>query len=150
MYLVGCFQGSTEALRSVQQPTHFTDFVISHAQLTVFGTFVVWAIAGLVYVFPRLYGTELWSFKLGNWSFWLITFGISVMGLTLTAQGLQQGFMWMAGIEWLDSINTIKAYWLVRTLSGISMDIGMTLLVYNLLRTALAAPRLVLTRPTPA
>ena len=28
MYLVGCFQGSTEALRSIQQPTHFTDFVI--------------------------------------------------------------------------------------------------------------------------
>ncbi len=50
MYLVGCFQGSTEALRQVQQPTHFTDFVISHSHLTVFGTFVVWAMGG-----PRLY-----------------------------------------------------------------------------------------------
>jgi cytochrome c oxidase cbb3-type subunit 1 len=29
MYLAGCFQGSTEALRSIQQPTHFSDFVIS-------------------------------------------------------------------------------------------------------------------------
>ena len=46
MYLFGCFQGSTEALRSIQQPTHFTDFVISHSHLTVFGTFVVWAIGG--------------------------------------------------------------------------------------------------------
>ena len=45
MYLVGCFQGSTEALRSIQQPTHFSDFVISHSHLTMFGTFVVWAIA---------------------------------------------------------------------------------------------------------
>jgi cytochrome c oxidase cbb3-type subunit I len=66
MYLVGCFQGSTEALRSIQQPTHFTDFVISHSHLTVFGTFVVWAIGGLVYVWPRVCGRELWSFKLGN------------------------------------------------------------------------------------
>lgn len=139
MYLVGCFQGSTEALRSIQQPTHFTDFVISHSHLTVFGTFVVWAIAGLIYVFPRLYNTELWSFKLGNWSFWLITFGITLMGLTLTAQGLQQGFMWMNQTEWLDSINSIKAYWMVRTFSGISMDLGMTLLVINLMRTVLAA-----------
>ena len=49
----GCFQGSTEALRSIQQPTHFTDFVISHSHLTVFGTFVVWAMGGLVYVWPR-------------------------------------------------------------------------------------------------
>src|SRR4030095_8092345 len=31
MYLVGCFQGSISALRSVQQPTHFTDFVIAHS-----------------------------------------------------------------------------------------------------------------------
>jgi cytochrome c oxidase cbb3-type subunit 1 len=150
MYLVGCFQGSTEALRSVQQPTHFTDFVISHSHLTVFGTFVVWAIAGLVYVFPRLYDTKLWSFKLGNWSFWLITFGISLMGLTLTAQGLQQGFMWMAGTEWLDSINPIRAYWLVRTISGISMDVGMTLLVYNMMRTVRAVGAVPLARPVTA
>src|SRR4029453_2769895 len=54
LYLVGCFQGSMEALRALQQPTHFTDFVISHSHLTVFGTFVVWAIAGTMYVGPRL------------------------------------------------------------------------------------------------
>src|SRR3546814_9859165 len=96
MYLAGCFQGSTEALRSIQQPTHFTDFVISHSHLTVFGTFVVWALGGLVYTWPKLCRRELWSFKLGNWSFWLITVGISTMGLVLTAGGLQQGFMWMA------------------------------------------------------
>ena len=61
MYLFGCFQGSTEALRSIQQPTHFTDFVISHSHLTVFGTFVVWAMGGLIYVWPRMCGRELWS-----------------------------------------------------------------------------------------
>ena len=54
MYLAGCFQGSLEALRSIQQPTHFSDFVISHSHLTVFGTFVVWAMGGLVYTWPRL------------------------------------------------------------------------------------------------
>jgi cytochrome c oxidase cbb3-type subunit 1 len=142
MYLIGCFQGSTEALRAVQQPTHFTDFVISHSHLTVFGTFVVWAIGGLIYTWPKIHGRELWSFKLGNWSFWLITVGISLMGLGLTAQGLQQGFAWMSAVEWLDTVNPMKPYWLVRTMSGISMDLGMTLLVYNLARTALEpAPR---------
>ena len=137
MYLAGCFQGSTEALRGIQQPTHFTDFVISHSHLTIFGTFVVWAIGGLVYVWPRLFSRPLWSFKLGNWSFWLITSGITLMGLDLTALGLQQGFMWMAGVEWLDSIVTVRPFWLVRTLAGILMDTGMSLLVYNLMRTAL-------------
>jgi cytochrome c oxidase cbb3-type subunit 1 len=141
MYLAGCFQGSTEALRSIQQPTHFTDFVISHSHLTVFGTFVVWAIGGLVYTWPRVWGrTELWSFRMGNWSFWLITAGISTMGLVLTAGGLQQGFQWMAGTEWLETVLAMRPYWFVRTLAGVSMDIGMSLLVINLMMTALAKP----------
>jgi cytochrome c oxidase cbb3-type subunit 1 len=140
MYLIGCFQGSTEALRSIQQPTHFSDFVISHSHLTVFGTFVVWAIGGMVYVLPRLAGRPLWSPLLGNWSFWLITCGISLMGLDLTMAGLQQGHSLMDGVEWLDALVAIRPYWLVRTVAGISMDIGMSLLVYNLMRTVLSAP----------
>ncbi len=140
MYLFGCFQGSVEALRSIQQPTHFSDFVISHSHLTVFGTFVMWAMGGLVYLWPRVWGRELWSWKLGNWSFWLITAGISTMGLVLTAAGLQQGFAWMAGTDWISTVVSMKPYWFVRTLSGISMDIGMSLLVINLMMTALARP----------
>jgi cytochrome c oxidase cbb3-type subunit 1 len=53
-YWFGCFQGSTEALRGMQQLTHFTDFVISHSHLTIFGTFVVWTMAGVYYVWPLL------------------------------------------------------------------------------------------------
>jgi cytochrome c oxidase cbb3-type subunit 1 len=34
----------------------------------------------------------------------------------------------------------MKGYWLVRTLSGVSMDTGMSLLVINLMMTALARP----------
>jgi cytochrome c oxidase cbb3-type subunit 1 len=140
MYLVGCFQGSVEALRSIQEPTHFTDFVIAHSHLTVFGTFVVWAIGGTVYVWPRLSGRELWSPTLGNWSFWLITIGISTMGLGLTAQGLQQGYMLMARAEWMDTVVTMKPFWFVRTFSGISMDAGISLLVYNFMKTAMSSP----------
>ena len=141
MYLVGCFQGSTEALRSIQEPTHFSDFVISHSHLTVFGTFVVWAIGGIVYVVPKLVGKPLWSFAMGNWSFWLITCGITLMGLDLTLAGLQQGFMLMAGAEWVDSLVSIRPYWLVRTVAGALMDIGMSLLVYNLMRTVISPAR---------
>jgi cytochrome c oxidase cbb3-type subunit 1 len=142
MYLVGCFQGSTEALRSIQEPTHFSDFVISHSHLTVFGTFVVWAIGGIVHVVPKLVGRPLWSFTMGNWSFWLITSGITLMGLDLTLAGLQQGFMLMAGAEWVDTLVSIRPYWLVRTIAGTLMDIGMSLLVFNLMRTVISPARL--------
>jgi cytochrome c oxidase cbb3-type subunit 1 len=62
------------------------------------------------------------------------------MGLVLTAGGLQQGFQWMNGNEWLDTVRWMQPYWLVRTLSGITMDIGISLLVINLAMTALARP----------
>lgn len=136
MYLLGCFQGSVEALRSIQQPTHFTDFVIAHSHLTIFGTFVLWAIGGAVYVWPRLCGRELWSPALATWSFWLITVGIAAMVLVLSAQGLQQGFMLMAGAEWIDTLATMRPFWLARTLAGLAMDAGVTLLVLNLAKTA--------------
>jgi cytochrome c oxidase cbb3-type subunit 1 len=104
---------------------------------------------GLVYTWPKLFGRELWSFRMGNWSFWLITAGISTMGLVLTAGGLQQGYMWMDGSEWLNSVLPMSPYWFVRTLAGLSMDTGMSLLVFNLMMTALREPRVEAARAVP-
>jgi cytochrome c oxidase cbb3-type subunit 1 len=140
MYLIGCFQGSISALRAVQQPTHFTDFVIAHSHLTIFGTFIMWAVGGAVYVWPRLaHDQPLWSFRVGNWGFWLMTGGISAMGLLLVVQGLHQGFMLMGGAEWMRSVNVMRPYWWVRTFTGIAMDIGISLVVYTLMKTSLRA-----------
>jgi cytochrome c oxidase cbb3-type subunit I len=58
------------------------------------------------------------------------------MGLVLSAAGLQQGFQWMNGAEWVDTVVQMRAYWLIRTVAGISMDIGMSLLIINLMITA--------------
>jgi cytochrome c oxidase cbb3-type subunit 1 len=140
MYLAGCFQGSIEALRSIQEPTHFTDFVVAHSHLTIFGTFILWAVAGVLYVWPRLAGAPLASFRLANWGFWLITLGIGSMALVLSAQGLQQGFMLMAGAEFLDTVVAIKPYWWLRTFTGLSMDVGMSFVVLALMRTSLRRP----------
>ena len=137
LYLIGCFQGSIEALRTVQQPTHFTDFVIAHSHITIFGTFVVWAIAGTVYVWPRLHGAPLWSRAIGAWSFWLTILGISAMFVILTVQGLVQGLSLMGGTEWHDSVRAIRPFWQLRTLTGIAMDVGLSLLVINLMKTSL-------------
>jgi cytochrome c oxidase cbb3-type subunit 1 len=35
----------------------------------------------------------------------------------------------------------MKPFWFVRTLSGVSMDIGISLLIYNFMRTAMAPGR---------
>jgi hypothetical protein len=68
------------------------------------------------------------------------------MGLILTAQGLQQGYMLMTGTEWVDSLVTMQPYWWFRTFSGISMDVGMDLILLSLLwrsKSSIAQPSLV-------
>src|SRR5438094_469945 len=141
MYLVGCFQGSIEALRVLQRPTHFTDFVIGHSHITIFGTFVIWALAGAVYVWPRITASATWSLALGNGAFWLITAGITAMFVVLVTQGLIQGVMLMRGAEWLDSVNAMRPWWWVRTLTGLAMDVGNSLLVLTLTLGSLGTRR---------
>jgi cbb3-type cytochrome c oxidase subunit I len=135
-YLLGCLQGSTEALRGMQRLTHFTDFVISHSHLTVFGTFILWVTAGLYAVVPNLSGRPLHSKTLAQWHFWLTLTGFSLMASVLTLQGLMQGTMLQAGVDFVDSMQAMKPYWLTRTVAGITMDIGAILGMWNFYKTA--------------
>ena len=137
-YLLGCFQGSTEALLRLQQLTHFNDFVIAHSHLTVFGAMVNWAIGGLYYVWPRITGRKLWSSRLASWHLWLTIAGFSVMALGLTAQGFIQGSMLEYGANFVDTIKEMKPWWVTRSLAGATMDVGLLLLVIECFQTARA------------
>ncbi|MBI4809679.1 MAG: cbb3-type cytochrome c oxidase subunit I [Nitrosomonadales bacterium] len=135
-YLVGCFQGSTEALRRVQELTHFTDFVISHSHFTVFATFVLAAVGSMYYVWPRVTGRRLWSAKLASWHVWLTIAGTTIMLAGLAAQGFIQGSMLEYGANFVDSVVEMKPWWFARTLAGASMDLGLLLMAVNLVMTA--------------
>jgi cytochrome c oxidase cbb3-type subunit 1 len=135
-YLVGCFQGSTEALRRLQELTHFTDFVISHSHFTVFATFVLAAVGSLYYVWPRVTGRHLWSPLLARWHVWLTIAGTLTMLLGLALQGLIQGRMLETGANFVDSMVQMKPWWFVRTVAGATMDVGFVLMTINLVMTA--------------
>jgi cbb3-type cytochrome c oxidase subunit I len=135
-YLLGCFQGSVEALRRLQELTHFNDFVISHSHLTVFGTFVVWAVGATYYVWPRVTGRRLWSDRLASWHLWLTIAGFTVMAVGLTAQGFVQGSMLEYGANFVDTVKEMKPWWVARTLGGVTMDLALLLMFINLYKTA--------------
>jgi cytochrome c oxidase cbb3-type subunit 1 len=135
-YLVGCFQGSTQALRRVQELTHFTDYVISHSHFTVFATFVLAAVGSMYYVWPRVTGRQLWSAKLASWHVWLTIAGTTIMLVGLAAQGFVQGSMLEYGANFVDSVVEMKPWWFTRTLAGATMDAGLVLMAINLVMTA--------------
>src|SRR3990172_4503610 len=139
MYFIGSTQGSLEALLSIQQPTHFTDFVIAHSHATVFGGYVIWVLAACYYVWPRV-ADGSFSVTTAAWSTWMIMGGISAMIFILIIQGLIQGTELMAGSEFVDSIVTMKPYWFIRTFTGITMDVGIALVGINLYVTSRGLP----------
>ncbi|GIW54648.1 MAG: hypothetical protein KatS3mg082_1052 [Nitrospiraceae bacterium] len=135
-YLLGCFQGSVEALRRLQELTHFNDFVIAHSHLTVFGTFVVWAVGSVYYVWPRVTGRKLWSDRLASWHLWLTIVGFTVMAVGLTAQGFVQGSMLEFGANFVDTVKEMKPWWVARTVGGVAMDVALLLMFINFYKTA--------------
>jgi cbb3-type cytochrome c oxidase subunit I len=135
-YLFGSFQGSVEALRRMQELTHFNDFVIAHSHLTVFGAFVIAAVGAIYYAWPRLVGRELWSPRLASWNLWLFISGGTLMFTGLSAQGFVQGSMLEYGADFVDTVKEMKPWWVARTLAGATMDIAFLLLVINLYSTA--------------
>jgi cytochrome c oxidase cbb3-type subunit 1 len=135
-YLVGCFQGSTEALRRMQELTHFTDFVISHSHFTVFATFVLAAVGSMYYVWPRVTGRQLWSPRLASWHLWLTIGGTTTMLVGLATQGLIQGHMLEDGANFVDSVVEMKPWWFLRTIAGATMDIGFVIMTINMVMTA--------------
>lgn len=134
MYFIGSTQGSFEALRGLQKPTHFTDFVIAHAHATVFGGYIVFALGACYYVWKKINGDGSYNERIALWSTWMIMSGITGMVIVLSIQGLVQGTELITGAEFIDSLVTMKPYWLLRTITGITMDIGIALVAINLLR----------------
>jgi len=62
--------------------------------------------------------------------------GISSMIIVLIIQGLIQGTALMAGAEFVNSVVSMKPYWFIRTLVGLTMDVGVALVGINLYLSA--------------
>src|SRR3569833_1146039 len=135
-YLTGCFQGSVEALRRMQELTHFNDFVIAHSHATIFGTFVVAMMGAMYYVWPRVTGNQLWSWRLASWHLWLTIIGFCVMVVGLTAQGFIEGGMFENKVNFVDEVAAMKPWWVVWSFAGVCLVFGFLLLVINFYKTA--------------
>ncbi len=135
-YLFTCIQCAIQVTLAAQQIIHFTDWVVGHAHLVMFGTFGFWIMAMLTYLWPRFYGREFYSRKLNEWHFWLFNIGMWGMWIDLLAAGMVQGYVWKSLMPWEHSIDASMSFWITRTIFGIMILTGATLFTYNLWKTA--------------
>ncbi|MBI4378696.1 MAG: cbb3-type cytochrome c oxidase subunit I [Nitrospinae bacterium] len=135
-YWVTCFQCAIQSTLTAQKLIHFTDWVVAHAHLVMFGVFSFWLMGIITELWPRLTGKEWYSHSLNGWAYWLCTLGIILMFIDLTIGGVVQGFIWWGLNPFMDSIRFSVPFWFVRTLSGLMISGGIISLIYNLSMTA--------------
>ena len=104
-YVITCLQCALQTTLTFQALIHFTDWVVGHAHLVMFGVFSMWLLGIMTYLFPRLWRTEWYSRELCEWHFWLSAVGLFVMAADLTLAGVFQGFYWASLQPWDVSVD---------------------------------------------
>lgn len=136
MYFITCLQCSFQVTWTFQKIIHFSDWVVGHAHLIMFGTFTFWLYGVIEWLWPRMTRREWHSENLRRWHFWFATIGITTMFLTLTMAGLIAGFMQRELNHWSSIIDVSVPFWWVRTFSGGMLIASLLCLLYNMWMTA--------------
>ena len=136
MYFITCLQCAFQTTLTFQRLIHFTDWVVAHAHLVMFGVFSFWIIGMVVYLWPKLTGFAWWSERLNHLNYWFSTIGLIVMFLDLTIAGVVQGYLWQNLAPWERSLTASMPFWHLRTIAGLFIISGQLLQVYNMWMTA--------------
>jgi len=124
-YTVTSWQGSLEALRTVNRVTHFTHYTVGHAHLGVYAFFSMTMFGTIYYMLPRLLRKAWPSKRLINLHFWLTAFGVSLYWIGLTWGGWLQGLMMNnPDIVFLDIVERMIPFLWSRSFAGILMTLG--------------------------
>ena len=134
-YFLTCLQCAMHVTLTFQKLIHFTDWVVGHAHLVMFGVFSMWIFGVMTYLFPRLLGVGWYSRQLCEWHFWLSAGGVLAMATDLVLAGIFQGYAWAALLPWEESIRLSVPFWAFRVVAGLAMFLGFILFLYNLYRT---------------
>ncbi|MDB5826580.1 MAG: cytochrome c oxidase, subunit [Variovorax sp.] len=138
MYLASSLQGSFEALRSINQVTHFTHYTVAHAHLGAYG-FVTMVMFGAIYfMMPRVLNWE-WPYpKLITLHFWLSAVGICIYFGGLSIGGWLQGkAMLDAARPFMDSVTLTLPYLQSRSVGGSLMVLSHLVFVGHFLAMSL-------------
>ncbi len=141
LYFITCFQCALQVTMTFQALIHFTDWVVGHAHLVMFGVFSFWIFGMMTYLMPRMLNRDWYSRKLLEVHYWLSASGIVVMVGTLTLGGLFQGWSSAALQPWDQYVEVSQPFWFVRIFAGLAMFSGLLVFLYNIFMTFRAAKR---------
>jgi cytochrome c oxidase cbb3-type subunit 1 len=117
--------GSTMALRSVNEVTHFTHFTVGHAHHGVYAFFTMIMFGAIYFIVPRLVYREWPSSALIKCHFYMTAGGITIMLLALHIGGWQQGLnLNNANLDFIEVVKRTIPWLHARSVSGVLIAIG--------------------------
>lgn len=145
-YGMSTFEGPMLSLKNVNAIAHFTDWIIAHVHIGALGWNGFLTFGMLYWLFPRIYGKELYSKKLANFHFWIGTLGILFYAIPLYWAGITQSLMWkeftvegyLKYPNFLETVTQIIPMYALRSVGGLLYLVGVIVMTYNLVKTALS------------
>jgi cbb3-type cytochrome c oxidase subunit I len=138
-YIVVSYQGSHQALRSINLLTHFTQYVPGHAHLALLFFAASTIVGGAYYVIPRIYKREVYSRTLGNVQYSLYVIGFIFFFGGFLLSGLVQGASWLNnGLPIWTVLPGLRPYMALRAAGGVLLVLSFIVFTYNIFATALA------------
>ncbi len=136
-YLIVCIQGALLGSSAFQDVVRFSDWVVGHSHLVMFGALGFWMLGIMTHLLPSLLGARCWwSDRLNAWHFWLSCAGLLIMISALMIAGWRQGSMWGEPIPWASTVIAVVSFWALRTVAGLVIIVAQLFFVWNILMTA--------------
>jgi cytochrome c oxidase cbb3-type subunit 1 len=124
-YTLASLAGSTMALRSVNQVTHFTHFSVGHAHHGMYAFFTMVMFGAIYYMLPRLLQKEWPSSTLISLHFWSVAIGIAIYVIGMSIGGWVQGTQLLdSSVSFIDIVKAMIPYLFSRTVAGIFLAVG--------------------------
>jgi cbb3-type cytochrome c oxidase subunit I len=137
-YVLVSYQGSHQALRSINLLTHFTQYVPAHAHLSLLFFVGSVIMGGTYYALPRIYNCQLFSRGLANVSYWLYSIGFVFFLSGFLLVGLVQGTSWLhQGLPVWTVLPGLRPYMALRAAGGAVLWTGFILWVVNIWATVI-------------
>jgi cbb3-type cytochrome c oxidase subunit I len=135
-YILVSFQGSNEALRGVNELTHFTQYVPGHAHLALLFFGASSLMGGMFYAIPRIYNVQLFSTRMAKAQYALYVVGFLTFFLGFTFAGLIQGTSWVhEGLPVWTVLPGIRTFMALRIMGGALLVTSFVMFAYNIVAT---------------
>lgn len=142
-YGMATFEGPMLSLKNINAISHFTNWTVAHVHIGALGWNGFLTFGMIYWLFPRMFGTKLYSNKLANVHFWTGTLAMLFYSIPMYWAGWTEASMWKQFNEtgdlvypnFLEIVTQIMPMYWMRLFGGLLYFIGVFLLVYNIYKT---------------